>query len=494
MLTPTATISRISGVVSSNWQHQLAAALAQPKAADVWQLMQELRDHLLHTPTSWYTCLHQALANASTESSKPFIAVLQVLRLSLVLRFQPSTQLSLMAACATHFVVITPPANSVWRQLRHQLRTPVRQQAELTQFAAVALHSSTQLCNGYSEGSSWQQWLLKYPCSASWSWCTQLIAQSSATLENDAEFIPASSAPWYGEPLTTADNAADEARLHQQQDFITPLLANYRRSLKLQAPRKLLQALRDYGAGNGQLSPLVQAISKRPGLVNALQTEASKDKPHAAAMGLKQSLLWLGPKRVAPIVANTLLHEQLTNYHGPYHQQLLSYNQLFQQLLRVFLASADTSKQSSNPLKMPVALFCMIWNAGLFRHTKDFAHLCLTTPDTIQGWHSCYWFQPANNAASYHQLSVQVANRWQLPGDAISQVNTEHINNSISACVVLASAGVWACFAPHSKPTKSADEGFKNALNVMNIKENSWRLRVQKEALKQAPQCCWPRF
>ncbi|RUO65569.1 hypothetical protein [Pseudidiomarina planktonica] len=475
--------------MSSNWQQQLAATLAQPKAAEVWQLMHELRDHLLHTPTSWYACVQQALTNSSTDSAKAFIAVLQVLRLSLVLRFQPSTQLSLMAACATQFVAIKTPTNSVWRELRKQLRNPVREQAELTRLAAFALHCSTQLCNGQSERNSWQQWLLKYPYGASWSWCAQIIEQSSATIQAEAELIPASSTPWYGQPLTSADNADDEALLQQQQNFMAPLLANYRRSLKLQAPRKLLQALRDYGAGNGQLTPLVNAISKRPGLVSAVQTEASRDKPHAAAMGLKQSLLWLGPKRVAPIVANTLLHEQLTNYHGPYHHQLLSYNQLFQQLLRIFLASTATA-----PLKIPVPLFCMVWNAGLFRHTKDFAHLRLSVPDTIPGWHSCHWFQPANNAASYRQLGEQIVSRWQLPPDAISQVNTEHINNSISAAVVLASAGVWACFAPHSEPLPAAKECFQNALKIMNMKEKSWQARVQIEITKQSAQCCWPRF
>lgn len=490
MQTPTATTNHISSVVADNWQQQLTHALAKPQADTVWQFLQAFREHLLHTPVSWYACVQHALATPSTQSTKPFIAVLQVLRLSLVLRFQPSVQLSLMAACATHWVTIKASTNSVWYELQQQLHKPVPQQSELTRLAAFALHTSTGLSEGHSERHSWQQWLLKHPCGASWDWCTQLIQQSRAQPVGEPEFIPARATDWYGTPVTNAQDPTEQAQLQQQQAFMGPVLDNYRRSLKLQAPRKLLQALRDYAAGNGQLTPLVTAISRRPRLVTALLTEASQDKPQAAAPAIKQSLLWLGPKRVATIVANTLLHEQLTNYRGPYHHQLVAYNLLFQQLLRVFLANSKATAQ----LKMPVPLFALIWNAGLFRHTKQHAHKRLTAPDNIPDWHACYWFQPANSAASYQQLSEQVATRWQLPTAAISQVNTEHINNDISACMVLASAGVWACFAPASSPSETAEKAFIDALKQLNVNQKHWLQKVFEVATKQSVQCQWPQF
>lgn len=495
MQTPTATTNRISGVVAGNWQQQLTDTLAEPNSDALWQLLQEFREHLLHAPASWYACVQLALAPPSTQSTKPFIAVpfiavLQVLRLSLVLRFQPSVQLSLMAACATHRLAIKAPTNSVWYELQQQLRKPVLQQSELTRLAAFALHTSTGLNEGRSERHSWQQWLLKHPCGASWHWCTQLIQQSRAHPLADPELIPERDADWYGTPVTDAQNPAVQAQLQRQQAFMGAVLDNYRRSLKLQAPRKLLQALRDYAAGNGQLTPLVTAINRRPGLVTALLSEASQDRPHAAAPAIKQRILWLGPKRVATIVANTLLHEQLTNYRSPYHHQLVAYNLVFQQLLRVFLANSKATAQ----LKMPVPLFALVWNAGLFRHNKQHALMRLTVPNSIPGWHSCYWFQPANSAASYQQLSEQVATRWQLPTAAISQVNIEHINNNISACMVLASAGVWACFAPASKPSEAAGKSFTDALKQLNIKQNLWIQKVSQVAAKHSAQCQWPRF
>lgn len=477
----------------NDWQQRYSDYLKNLSTPSSLAFIKELREALLDNPHLWYQIIFDCQRKSQ---QKPLLAALLVLRLGLAKRLHQDVQVLLMhASIAVASSRQASCGNDFADHLLHALKSPT-QAHEYPLMIHHSVHCAATLCDvpTQSEADAWRSWLQRNDNRPAWLWLQQLADCYHAALsESDGDyFIPARDTAWLGAPQQATASSKDIERQQRQSAFITPLLDAYKRNLKLQAPTQLLAALRNYGNGEGQIQPLVRAIQPHRSLTSAIVDAAAAQNHqlarHQSDQRLGRAMIWLGPNRVAHIIAKALLKSQLTNYQFAAQPLILAHISLLQSVLPRLIRHS----QVSLTLKLPNQLLALLWSAGLLASKSLRLSARIDNHRSIDSWHCCNWFACREPEGWFQEFSLQVAKRWQLDTGDISAVNNEHANQAISALMVCASAAVIRVYQPHRKLTEQAKKQLGNSLKTLNINTKTWNTLLTNAAQNEAAQVPWP--
>jgi len=475
----------------NDWQQRYSDYLKQLTQPGQLTFLNELREALLEQPQRWYEVVY---ACQRLQPNSALLAAMLVLRIALAKRLHGDIQVVLMHTCVC--AEATPNSSSGNALSDHLLGALNANKAQHEYVAMIrhSLHVAQALCapKARSEAAAWRTWLQQPHGEAAWSWLQQLADCHHQALGQGAGdyLIPTRENQWLGRPEA---NPSKHPEVYQRQtEFMEPVVEAYKRNLKLQAPTKLLAALRNYAKGEGHIQPLVRAIHPHRALTGAIVDAAAAQNHqlarHQSDQRLRQAMIWLGPNRVANIIAKVLLQSQLTNYQSPQQSIILAHITLLQSVLPKLIRHS----QEPVALKLPHQLFAFLWTSGLLANKSLRLAANMNQHGPIEHWHCRHWFLCDAPESWFQQFSLQVAKRWQLDTTDISAVNTEHANHAISALMICASAAVLRVYQPHRAFTAHAKKKLLTSLKALNINTKSWNSILTSAAQNEAAQLAWP--
>lgn len=137
--------------------------------------------------------------------------------------------------------------------------------------------------------------------------------------------------------LTRYRNLSDGLELvsqliHYQLQFIEAKPEKTVRPL----PRKLLVAIRNWPDNDEVFPKVIQALENHPSLSVRLREQATAQTQQHHLLGLKQSLLWLGPERSRELILISHLETHLSWPYFPMREHLLVMRTMLSRLIEAF--------------------------------------------------------------------------------------------------------------------------------------------------------------